>query len=918
MSQLKSSTRLFLLVGVLSCLLLVISSLGLLGIRQSNDALKTVYQDRTVAIGLLSDVQHQLLRSRLLIDASVLDPRPQVIAKNLAELSATSVIISKTWASYMATYITPEEEKLAAKFEQDYVRFEQEGLLPAVAALRVNDIASVQNLIREKILPLDAKLQLALEDLMQIQLNVAKLEYQEAVGRYALVRKISIGAIGGGVLFAILSSLALMRARRQELAVLLERQAHADLARQIQEKNELLQALERQKQDLAESEFRWRFAIEGGGDGVWDRDLQTGQEKHSRRWKEMLGYSEDEILPDHQEWESRIHPDDRQGVLASDADYIAGKAERYEVEYRLRCKDGSYKWILSRGIIVSRDQSGKPLRTIGTHTDISERKKTEAQLAAAHAELARQSEERAAELVVANDELTFQNEEKGKRAAELVVANDELTFQNEEKGKRAVELTTARDEADLANLAKSQFLASMSHEIRTPMNGIMGMAQVLRKTNLSESDRIDYADTIYKSGQTLMSLLNDILDLSKIEAGKVELETVALMPSHLLADIRTLFAQAAKAKGLKIDAHWSGAPRQYLGDQHRLRQMLSNLVGNALKFTEHGLIRIEAREVSSTQDTAILEFSVSDSGIGVAKDKQALLFETFKQVDSTTTRRYGGTGLGLSIVRTLAQLMGGEAGVHSELGQGSRFWFRVTLKLASAATSLVPDDAFHAADTPSQLVTLRARVLVVEDNPVNQKVIGIFLQQLGVSTVLAPDGQQALDRVLAGDPFDLILMDMEMPVLDGYGATKRIRQWEQDQGQARRTIIALTAGAFEEDRLRCLAAGTDEVLTKPIEFEHLTATLCKWLPETVQEVASSPGATASHKALDTARVRNLIHDLYPMLENNQVDAIARFKDLQEAVTHTPLELPVAQAGASLQNFEFEAALAQLKGIVVPP
>ena len=520
--------------------------------------------------------------------------------------------------------------------------------------------------------------------------------------------------------------------------------------------------------------------------------------------------------------------------------------------------------------------------------------------------------------MVANDELTFQNEEKGKRAAELVVANDELTFQNEEKGKRAVELTTARDEADLANLAKSQFLASMSHEIRTPMNGIMGMAQVLRKTNLSESDRIDYADTIYKSGQTLMSLLNDILDLSKIEAGKVELETVALMPSHLLADIRTLFALAAKAKGLKIDAHWSGAPRQYLGDQHRLRQMLSNLVGNALKFTEHGLIRIEAREVSSTQDTAILEFSVSDSGIGVAKDKQALLFQTFKQVDSTTTRRYGGTGLGLSIVRTLAQLMGGEAGVHSELGQGSRFWFRVTLKLASAATSLVPDDAFHAADTPSQLVTLRARVLVVEDNPVNQKVIGIFLQQLGVSTVLAPDGQQALDRVLAGDPFDLILMDMEMPVLDGYGATKRIRQWEQDQGQARRTIIALTAGAFEEDRLRCLAAGTDEVLTKPIEFEHLTATLCKWLPETVQEVASSPGATASHKALDTARVRNLIHDLYPMLENNQVDAIARFKDLQEAVTHTPLELPVAQAGAALQNFEFEAALAQLKGIVVPP
>jgi len=370
MSQLKSSTGLFLLVGVLSTLLLAIGSLGLYGIGQSNDALKTVYQDRTVAIGLLGDMQHQLLRSRLLIDASVLDPRPQVIADNLAELSSTSALISKTWASYMATYLTQEEEKLAAKFTQDNAQFEREGMLPAVAALRANDIASVQGLIREKILPLDAQLQLFLEDLMQIQINVAKQEYQQAVKRYTTVRLVSMGAIGAGVLFAILTSLALMRARRQELANLLERQAHADMARQMDEKNDLLQA-------LTQSEFRWKFAIEGAGDGVWDRDLQTGQESYSRRWKEMLGYAEDEILPDHQEWESRIHPDDRQAVLTSDADYIAGKASRYEVEYRLRCKDGSYKWILSRGMIVSRDPNGKPLRTIGTHTDISERKKAE-------------------------------------------------------------------------------------------------------------------------------------------------------------------------------------------------------------------------------------------------------------------------------------------------------------------------------------------------------------------------------------------------------------------------------------------------------------------------------------------------------------------------------------------------------------
>lgn len=370
MSHLKSSTRLFLLVGVLSTLLLAIGSLGLYGFKQSNAALKTVYQDRTVAIGLLSEIQHQLLRGRLLIDASVLDPRPQASAGNLAELGNTSAVISRSWAAYKATYLTKEEEKVAAKFEQDHINFEQQGLAPAVAALRANDITSVQGLIRDKILPLDANLQLGLESLMQIQLSVAKQEYQMAVDRYDTVRLVSMAAISGGVLFAILTGLAVLRARRQELSVALERQSHADLEHQLQEKNKLVQA-------LSESEFRWKFAIEGAGDGVWDRDLQTGQKSYSRRCKEMLGYAEDDILPDHREWESRIHPDDRQAVLTSNADYITGKALRYEVEYRLRCKDGSYKWILSRGMIVSRDPNGKPLRTIGTHTDITERKKAE-------------------------------------------------------------------------------------------------------------------------------------------------------------------------------------------------------------------------------------------------------------------------------------------------------------------------------------------------------------------------------------------------------------------------------------------------------------------------------------------------------------------------------------------------------------
>ena len=370
MSHVKSSTRLFLLIGGLLALMLVIGGLGRFTIVNSNKASKTIYEDRLIPMGLLGDIQHQLLRSRLLIDASVQDPRALVIAGNLTELTSTSAVIGRTWAAYMTTYRTKEEEKLAAQFAQDHHKFEQEGLAPAVAALLASEMDSVRVLIREKILPLDAPLQLGLASLMKIQLVVAKQEYQAALDRAEIVRAASITAIVAGVLFAVLTGLAVLRARRQELVVMLERQAHADLARQVDEKNHLLQA-------LTESEFRWKFAIEGAGDGVWDRDLQTGQETYSRRWKEMLGYSEEEIPPGHQEWENRIHPDDLQSMLASDADCMAGKAPSYELEYRLRCKDGTYKWILSRGTIVSRDPNGKPLRTIGTHTDITRRKNAE-------------------------------------------------------------------------------------------------------------------------------------------------------------------------------------------------------------------------------------------------------------------------------------------------------------------------------------------------------------------------------------------------------------------------------------------------------------------------------------------------------------------------------------------------------------
>jgi signal transduction histidine kinase len=395
----------------------------------------------------------------------------------------------------------------------------------------------------------------------------------------------------------------------------------------------------------------------------------------------------------------------------------------------------------------------------------------------------------------------------------------------------AVQLEEAMAAGEAAFVAKSRFLATMSHEIRTPMNGILGMAQLMLMPGLNETETREYARTILNSGQTLLTLLNDILDYSKVEAGKFELNRVVFDPAQVISETAALFAEMAGNKDVTIEAVWKGPePTRYWGDPVRLRQMLSNYVNNAIKFTWQGFVRIEGAPVMSPEQAPMIEFVVTDTGIGIPQDKQVLLFQPFSQIDSSIRREFTGTGLGLSITKSLARLMEGEVGAESQVGKGSRFWFRVPAHVVAPgeeARQIARDD--EDRPVPSALSISGSRILLVESNPVSRKVMEAVLLKAGASIDSAENGRQAVDAIQQGVIPDLVLMDIQLPVLDGLAATREIRRWEEAKGRQRLPIIALTANAFDDDRKRCLAAGMDGFLTKPIDLEELYVTLARWL-----------------------------------------------------------------------------------------
>ena len=540
---------------------------------------------------------------------------------------------------------------------------------------------------------------------------------------------------------------------------------------------------ERKHSELAleNSEKQLRFVLEGSELGFWDWDIAAGNVDRNEQWALMLGYTHDEVKNTTQQWSDFVYPDDRERAWDSINAVIEGRSNFHRLEYRMLHKTGSIRWILDQASVMQRDADGKPLRMCGTHTDVTALKQNAIEL-----------------------------EQHRHHLMELVEAQTQ-------------DLRIAKEVAETANVAKSAFLSNMSHEIRTPLNAITGMAHILRRSGLT-LQQTDKLDKIEAAGNHLLEIINAVLDLSKIEAGKFTLEDTPVRVEALLGNIASMLDQKAKDKGIRFQIETTSLPHDLHGDPTRLQQALLNYAANALKFTETGRITLRVKEETQTDTTSTLRFEIEDSGIGIAPEALAKLFRAFEQADNSTTRKYGGTGLGLAITRKIAEVMGGTTGVTSTEGKGSTFWFTAVLRKGHPSG----EEPARAGVESAEQAILRNHagkcILLAEDEPINREIAQTLLEDVGLKVDLAKDGKEAVEKASSGN-YAVILMDMQMPVLDGLDATRQIRQLP---GCGTIPTLAMTANAFVENKDQCFEAGMDDFISKPVTPEALYETLLKW------------------------------------------------------------------------------------------